>query len=67
MAKYRVYSLMTAAVLAGEYEADSKEEAINMAENDSNAVTYAFLCHQCSHEVEIGDVYEFEAEEIDET
>lgn len=64
MAKYQVYGTMSASVILGVYEAESKEEAIKMAGEDENANWMPSLCHQCSHEVELGDIYETEAEEI---
>lgn len=63
MKTYRVYGLWTAYKVIGEFEANSEEEAIAMAEESEEA--YASLCHQCSREVELGDStpYKFEAEE----
>ena len=63
MKTYRVYGLWTASKLIGEFEANSEEEAIAMAEDSDEA--YASLCHQCSREIELGDIYPYkhEAEE----
>lgn len=64
MAKYRVYGIWTASKVIGEYEADSQEEAEQMALNDNN--NHASLCHHCAHEIELSDytAQEFEVEEI---
>ena len=51
MAKYLVFGLVGATV-SNEVEASSPEEAVENAELSPG------LCHQCSHEVELGDVYE---------
>lgn len=64
MKKYRVYGVMTASIVIGEYEADSKDAAIEMSGQDENANYYASLCHQCSSEIDLGDIYKEEAEEI---
>jgi len=64
MAKFRVYGIATASQLIGEYEANSPGEAKQMAENDDNGNWFIGLCRQCADEVEIGDVYEVQAEEV---
>ena len=64
MKKYIVYGLISASKKIGEYEAKSEEEAIEMAEKDKNANWDYSICHQCSSEIEIGDMYEVHAEEI---
>lgn len=51
MAKYLVFGLAVATV-SNEVEASSPEEAVE------NADLSPSLCWQCSHEVELGDVYE---------
>jgi len=63
MKKYRVYGLMTASVLLGEYEAEDSEAAIKLAEEDDNANWMPTICHQCSHEVELNEIYETDAVE----
>jgi len=55
---------MSASVIIGVYEADSKEEAIKMAGEDENANWMPSLCHQCAKEIDLGDICETEAEEI---
>jgi len=54
--KYSVYGEVGVSVHIGDYEADSEEEAEEMASNDTEANWYPSLCHQCSHELELGDI-----------
>ncbi len=63
MKTYRVYGLWTASKVIGEFEANSEEEAIAMAEDSDGA--HASLCWECSREVELSDSapYKYEAEE----
>ena len=61
MAKYCVYGLVAASVVLGEYEADSENAAIRLAEEDPDADWYPTICHQCSDVVEVGDIYETKA------
>lgn len=65
MKKYKVYGLITASVVMGEYEAESKEQAIKMSENDDQAEWFPSLCHQCAREIELNDITTLEAEEIE--
>ena len=64
MKKYIVYGVMTASVILGEYEAKNKEDAIKQAESNNSANWMPSLCHQCAREVELGDVYETQVNEI---
>lgn len=48
MAKYRVYGNYMFSKVLGEYEAESEEEAIEMALEEAEAD--AILCAQCSKE-----------------
>ena len=66
MTKYVVYGVASATIIVGEYDASSQEDAIKAAEQDRNADTHIGLCHQCSHRVDVGDVYEFQAEEAED-
>jgi hypothetical protein len=51
--KFRVYGVFTATKFLGEFEADSPEEAEEMAANsDENS---ACLCHYCSDQIELDD------------
>ncbi|MDB4261342.1 hypothetical protein N9878_00605 [bacterium] len=61
MGKYYVYAIATASWLVGEYEADSENAAIELAQNDQEGKHHASLCHQCAS-VDIADVYEYQAE-----
>lgn len=63
MSKYKVYGHLSASILIGEYEAESKEAAEKMAENDDHADWYPSLCHQCASEVDLGDIYKVEVDE----
>lgn len=62
MKKYRVYAIATASCFLGEFEAENKDEAIRKAQEEGDYASS--LCHQCSHDVELGDWYKEEAEEI---
>jgi hypothetical protein len=53
MKKFTVVGLISASKTIGTYEAETKEEAIEMAMDD-NGNHYISLCHQCSREVDIG-------------
>ena len=64
MKKYRVYGIMTASVFLGEVEAECQEQAIERAESNGDLNWNPQLCHQCSDEVELGEVYEIQVEEI---
>lgn len=53
MSKYRVYGIYTGSKFLGEFDAESKDAAIEMALNsDANHVC---LCHQCSDDLELND------------
>ena len=66
MKKYRVYAIATASWVLGEYEASSPEEAQSMAENDKFADGHKSLCWQCGREIDLGDVWENQVEEIND-
>lgn len=61
---YRIHGIWTASKCLGEFEADTPEEAIALAENSEE--NYAVLCHQCANEIELNDysAERFEAEEV---
>jgi hypothetical protein len=61
--KYKVYGIMTASVLIGEYEAKTAEDALDMANDDTEADWYPSLCHQCAREIDMGDIYDTECGE----
>lgn len=62
MPKYRIYSIATASVFLGEFEGDTKEQAIATALEENPP--HHSLCHQCAEEFEIGDFYEEHADEV---
>lgn len=52
--KFRVYGLVTGTKFLGVFEANTPEEAKEMAAiSEENFIT---LCHQCSREVELDDI-----------
>ncbi len=63
MKKFTVFGLITASTIVGTYEAETEEKAIEKAMDDENGNHYVSICHQCSREVELGDIYEYEAEQ----
>ena len=63
--KYKVYGIMTASTVIGTYEAQTEEEATEKAENDPDGNYDPSLCHQCAHEVELGEIYKTEADELE--
>jgi hypothetical protein len=56
--KYSVWGSYYASKYLGEVEADTKEEALEKAETE-DLDYYVTLCHQCSDEVEVGDLESF--------
>lgn len=66
MPKYRVYGVMTVTKYFGEIEADSQDEAVEIAENSDD--NHASLCHQCSQEIALDDYsfQRFECEKVEE-
>lgn len=63
MKKYSVYGMVSGSVFLGEYEADTEEEAIDMANDNPEANWSPSLCHHCANEVDLGDIYDAEANE----
>lgn len=61
MKKYDVYAKVCGSKYFGEYEAESPEEAIEMAEEEEGC--NISLCLSCADQVELGDLYDFEAVE----
>ena len=59
---YKVYGILTGSVYLGEYEAENEDAAEEMANADKEANWMPSLCHQCSGEVEINDIYEVQVE-----
>ena len=60
MPKFSVYGVIKAAKYIGEYEADTKEEAEELAWKDA----HVSICHQCSSEVDEPDIVELVVEEV---
>lgn len=62
MPKYRVYNVGFATYLVGEYEAENKDAAEDMADaspqNDEPS-----LCHHCEDEFELGVFFEYQTDE----
>lgn len=63
MKKYRVTGTVTASKYLGEFEANLKEEAEEMALNENGSVS---ICHQCDKECSDPEIQEAWAEEIAE-
>jgi hypothetical protein len=61
MPKFNVYATVTGSKYIGEFEAETKEDAIDQAELSGGA--YVSLCHQCSAECEDPEAHNFVAEE----
>lgn len=59
MKKYLAYGTVVGTVFIGEFEAESEEEAREMAENHDKAQAPT-LCHYCSDEIDLGDMGEIE-------
>jgi hypothetical protein len=57
--KFNVYATVTGSKYIGEFEADTKEEALEKAADEC----YVSLCCQCSRECEDPEVTELTAEE----
>ena len=66
MPKYRVYGVMSVTKYFGEIEADSQDEAVEIAENSDE--NHASLCHRCSRDIDLDDYsfQRFECEEVRE-
>lgn len=64
MRKWNVSIVFAASKYVMGIEAETKEEAIEKAIDQDG---YASLCHQCSEEIELGEIIEEEssAEEVD--
>jgi hypothetical protein len=56
--KWTVMALVDASYIIGEFEAETGEEAAEKAWNEAHSPS---LCHQCSDELEAGDVYDLRA------
>ena len=65
MPKYQIQGLISADAPLGEVEADNAKAAIEKAyaELDTSAPS---ICHQCSHEMNVGDIYSLIASNVDD-
>ena len=61
--KFRVIGLVSASIDLGVYEAETKEEAIDMAYDNDNTNFHPTVCTHCSKEIEIGNIYDEEVYE----
>ena len=59
--EYSIYGIIGASKYLGKVKAKDKEEAI---EKGMELDSHVSLCHHCSSEIDIGDVYEYEANEV---
>ena len=64
MPKFSVYALYTASRHIGEFVAETADEAEVLADKEGDFSVS--ICHQCSREIDIGDCYKTEVEEITE-
>ena len=64
MKKYSVWGLVSASVDLGTYEAESKEAAEKMAEENNEVDWNPQVCWQCSNAIELGDVYDVTVDEV---
>lgn len=60
--RYRVSGTVTGSVYIGEYEANSKEEAEALAEQDA----HVSFCHQCGGNCESPEITELHVDEVDD-
>ncbi|WP_315729891.1 hypothetical protein [Bradyrhizobium sp. SZCCHNRI2010] len=62
MKTYSVYGSVIGTKFIGRFRANSKDEAIRLAEKEGDC--HVSLCHQCDGECEDGEVRELIAEEV---
>ena len=62
MPKYSVYAIFTASKHLGVFEAESADQAEDMASKEGD--DSASLCWQCASEADVGDCYEYQTEEV---
>jgi len=63
MAKYKVYGIVTGMKYIGEFEANNKEEAEQMAWDSENG--YVSICYHCSKEIDEPQIEKMIVEEED--
>jgi hypothetical protein len=59
--KFSIMALIDASAHVGFYEAETPEQALEMARKD---IPRPSICHQCSKELDVGDAYTLIAEEV---
>lgn len=62
MPKFHVTAMIAASKYIGVFDAETAEAAKKMAEDEADC--YVNICHQCAKEIEIGEVYDFDMDEI---
>ena len=62
MAKYDISARVVGSKYIGEFEADTKEEAIELAWKKA----WVSLCHQCSSECEDAEIEDLYADEVND-
>jgi hypothetical protein len=60
MPKFRIYAAVSGTKYLGEFEGNTKEEALAEAGREA----FVSLCHQCDSECEDAEIHEMTAEEI---
>lgn len=60
MTKYRVYGVVSGSKYLGEFDAETEEQALEMASHSDEC--YVTLCHYCHSECEDAEITEMVAE-----
>jgi hypothetical protein len=65
MPQYKIYGVASVSKVLGVIEAPTKDDAIKIAWNDDRLCDewYMSLCHRCANKLDIGDIYQLDAEE----
>lgn len=61
--RWRVYGIVTGSKFLGEYEAETADQAEDMALRENGSV---HLCHQCDAECDDAQIYEVEVVEVEQ-
>lgn len=59
--KFHVYAILSVSQYVGEFTAETAEEACTLAEQKGDYG--GTLCHQCADDFDLGDAYDFVADE----
>ncbi len=62
MPKYSIYAIYSASKHLGVFDAATPEGAEEMAMEQTDSSVN--ICHQCAREVDLGDCYEWQVEEV---